>query len=220
MFYNYLRGDIMDDLVLVNEEHPISRWYVPDDLVVVDNNENNFHNYSDPNMKPMVSKRVLINFLKLQKNAFENGYNIIIDNGYRSYDYQNEMWFIIYNQYLKTLDIKDEVKRTKEAFELTSKRVAIPGHSEHQTGLAIDIACLRDGIFLEDMTDTDECNWMIDNAYKYGFILRYPKGKEKITGFMYEPWHYRYVGYPVSLDFYDGKYKTLEEYHKEKKLVL
>ena len=61
---------------------------------------------------------------------------------------------------------------------------------------------------------------MIENAYKYGFILRYPKGKEKITGFMYEPWHYRYVGYPNSLDFYNGKYKTLEEYHKERKLTL
>ena len=210
----------MDDLVLVNNEHPLSRWFVPDDLVIVDENENNFHDYLDPNMKPMISERVLINFLKLQKQALENGYNIIIDSGYRSYEYQSVIWDLIYNQYFESLDTKDDIKKTKEAFELTSKRVAIPGRSEHQTGLAFDIACLRDGSFVEKIDGTNESNWMIENAYKYGFILRYPKGKEKITGFMYEPWHYRYVGYPNSLDFYNGKYKTLEEYHKERKLTL
>ena len=210
----------MDDLVLVNRDNPISRWYVPDDLIIVDQNEDNFHKYSDPNMKPMISKRVLISFLKLQKTAFEEGLNIIIDSGYRSYDYQNEIWYLVFNEYLKSLNIKDEVEKTREAFELTNKRVAIPGNSEHQTGLAFDMGVMKNGVLLDDITLAPECEWMINNAYKYGFILRYPKGKEKITGYMYEPWHYRYVGYPISLDFYDGKYKTLEEYHKEKKLTL
>ena len=210
----------VNDLTLINSDNHLSRWYIPNDLVITDNNENNFHCYDDPDLKPMISKRVLISFLKLQKEAIKDGFNIIIDSGYRSYDYQDNLWNYFFQKYMKELKNMSEVEKTKMAFDLTSKRVAIPGASEHQSGLAFDIACFRNGKYCDEIVDSDESKWMIDNAYKYGFILRYPKGKENITGYNYEPWHYRYVGYPTSLEFYDGKYKTLEEYHKEKKLKL
>lgn len=68
---------------------------------------------------------------------------------------------------------------------------ARPGYSEHQTGLAVDINCASQKA---NFQNTKEYAWLIKNCYKYGFILRYPKGKEYITGYVYEPWHYRYIG--------------------------
>ena len=83
------------------------------------------------------------------------------------------------------------------------------GYSEHQTGLAIDLNSI-------DMTfdNTDESNWLKDNCYKYGFIIRYPNDKEDITGYMYEPWHIRYVGKNLANVLYNnGDWITLEEYY-------
>ena len=84
------------------------------------------------------------------------------------------------------------------------------GHSEHQTGLAVDVS----DIFGEydDFANTKEFEWMMDNAYKYGFILRYPKYKTDITGFKYEPWHYRYIGIDMAKYLYNNNL-TLEEYY-------
>ena len=85
---------------------------------------------------------------------------------------------------------------------------ARPGHSEHQSGLAIDIN-MADSAF----DSSPEAKWLNDNAYKYGFILRYPKGKDNITGYMYESWHFRYVGTELANKLYnDGNWITLEEY--------
>ena len=94
-------------------------------------------------------------------------------------------------------------------------RVALPGCSEHQTGYAFDAANYVDGIYNEVLGE-EEIAWLNYNAYKYGFILRYPKGKEEITGFIYEPWHYRYVGKDISNILYNnGNWITLEEYHQK-----
>ena len=94
---------------------------------------------------------------------------------YRSYEYQVDL----YNRYVKT--------DGKEAADTYSGR---PGNSEHQTGLAMDIANKNGFISKGDK----EYDWLVNNSYKYGFILRYPKGSETITGYMYEEWHYRYLG--------------------------
>lgn len=83
------------------------------------------------------------------------------------------------------------------------------GYSEHQTGLAIDVNTV-------DMTfdNTDESNWLSNNCYKYGFVIRYPKDKESITGYMYEPWHIRYVGKDLASKLYNnGNPITFEEYY-------
>ena len=81
-----------------------------------------------------------------------------------------------------------------EAFRASAQAVTIPGSSEHQIGLALDIVSDTYTMLEEGFADTDAGKWLVDNSYRYGFILRYPKGKEDITGIEFEPWHFRYVG--------------------------
>ena len=95
----------------------------------------------------------------------------------------------------------------------TNRYSAAPGRSEHQTGLAIDISCASEGYGLEDsFADTPEGIWVSENAHRFGFILRYPKDKEHITGYNYEPWHIRYVGTELAGYLYETGL-TLDEYY-------
>lgn len=128
---------------------------------------------------------------QLQQAAATSGYNIPLLSGFRSYSRQNT----IYNNY---------VKRDGQAQADTYS--AKPGHSEHQTGLAFDVGAL-DGNYGE----TPEGQWLAQNAHTYGFIIRYPKDKTHITGYMYEPWHIRYVGIEHATNIYSQNI-TLEEY--------
>lgn len=186
---------------LVNKDNLLPNNYIPNNLIILDNNENNFHNYINPNLKPMVRADILTDLLKMFKDAQNNGYYIIVDSGYRSYSYQQEI-----------LDKKIKEVGEEKAYQI----VAIPGSSEHQTGLCVDIAYLYNHIYNDNVTEKDkEVKWLIENCYKYGFILRYPKGKEEITGYIFEPWHYRYVGKRLAKILHK-KNITLEEYYKEK----
>lgn len=191
----------MDDLsidVLVNKENMLSIDYIPKNMYIVDNNENNFRNYLIDNIKPMLRIEVKPYIEKLIYDANNNGINIIVDSAFRSGNYQQM--------------ILDKVisERGNEAYKL----VALPGTSEHQTGLAVDFAIYENGIYNDDIKEDDkEAIWLKDNAWKYGFILRYPKGKEDITGFNFEPWHYRFVGLELALELYQTNL-TLEEYKK------
>ena len=154
----------MDVEVLINKENRLDENYIPDDLVITDNNENNFHNFIDPNHKPMISKKIYPYFLKMKEDALKEGHNLVLDSGYRSYQYQKNIW----DDYIE-----------KYGLEKTKELVAPPGASEHQSGLAFDIAFMRENKFVEHVTDDlEETKWMIKNAHKYGFILRYPKGKK------------------------------------------
>lgn len=130
-------------------------------------------------------------FDKMQAAAAKEGLNIYISSGFRSYDYQSGL----YDRY---------VKRSGKAE--ADRYSARPGHSEHQTGLAFDLNSI-------DMTfaDTDECAWVNEHCAEYGFIIRYPQGSESITGYMYEPWHLRYLGTENAKKVYDSGL-TLEEY--------
>ena len=130
-------------------------------------------------------------FDKMQAAAAAEGLNIYISSGFRSYDYQSGL----YDRY---------VKRSGKAE--ADRYSARPGHSEHQTGLAFDLNSI-------DMTfaDTDECAWVNEHCAEYGFIIRYPQGSESITGYMYEPWHLRYLGTENAKKVYDSGL-TLEEY--------
>ena len=208
----------MDKLLLVNKSYGIDEGYVPNDLVVCDNNENNFHHFLNPNLKPMIRKEVYEYFTKLRTEALKCGFDIIIDSGFRSSDYQKDIWCDHYfKEYLK---LKKECPSMSDmlvnalATNNTDLLVARPGHSEHQTGFAIDIGCFREGQYSDEITNSDEFYWMDENAHKYGFILRYPLGKEDITGYSYEPWHYRYIGVNDALNCYLNNY-TLEEYHQK-----
>ena len=132
-------------------------------------------------------------FNKMKNDASNQGISLNIISGYRSYSRQNT----IYNNYVN--------KDGKVKADTYSAR---PGHSEHQTGLAADINSLSTSFI-----NTKEGKWLNDNCYKYGFIIRYPKGKDSITGYMYEPWHIRYVGVSIATALYNGgNWITLEEY--------
>ena len=132
-------------------------------------------------------------FSLMDADATALGLNLYISSGYRSYYDQK----YIYNNYVK----KDG---QKEADTYSARA----GHSEHQTGLAFDLNSINDSF-----TNTPEGKWVHDNCYKYGLILRYPKGKDDITGYMHESWHLRFVGIDLATKLYNnGDWITLEEY--------
>ncbi len=105
----------MDYTILVNKNNMLDKSYIPGDLVATDNNENNFHGFEDPNLKPMISKSILIYFLEMQKEAKRQGFNIIVDSGYRSYEYQQTIW----NKFVNQIGL-----------DMTKIRVAPPGASD------------------------------------------------------------------------------------------
>ncbi len=132
-------------------------------------------------------------FYEMQAAASLDGISLFVASGFRDYDYQVEL----YNAYVK--------RDGKEAADTYSAR---PGYSEHQTGLAADINA-ADSSF----DDTAEAKWLEKNCYKYGFVIRFPKGKEKYTGYMYESWHLRYVGERIAKEIHDAGGISLEEYY-------
>ncbi len=189
----------MDTLILVNKFNKLNKNYIPEGLIeITDFIESTI---IEGNMK--VNEKAYNAFLLLQNEAKKNGYEIFINSAYRSYKDQK-----------KTLIKFIE----KEDYEEAIRRVALPGHSEHQTGLAIDFAILES---IDDngkhyvkgweMWEHKISMWVYENAHKFGFILRYPKDKEIVTGQTGEPWHLRYVGPKHATIMYNMKY-TLEEY--------
>lgn len=186
--------------ILVNKENLLPRNYCPKNLVVTDQNENNFHKYKDPNLKPMVRADIYPYIQLMINDAKRDGVEFIIDSGYRSYNYQQ----VLLDNLIK--------EKGAEAYTL----IALPGSSEHQTGLAIDIAYYHNGVYDDNVKGEDkEAIWLANNSYKYGFILRYPKDKENITGFQYEPWHFRFVGLKLAEKLYKTN-MTLDEYYSKK----
>ena len=142
-----------------------------------------------------LTKELKVAFFNMQNAALKENIELKIISGFRSYERQKE----VYESYLKI-----DSKKSVDTYS------AKPGHSEHQSGLAIDINKDDDSFI-----DTKEARWLDNNAYKYGFILRYSEGKSEITGYKYEPWHYRYVGKYLAKKLYNnGDWITIEEYFK------
>ncbi len=146
--------------------------------------------------------------------AEKDGVDLIVVSAYRSVEKQAEN-FKIYNDTL----IKKGFSPS-EAYKKTAAEIAMPGASEHNAGLALDILTedwweTHDDI-TDDFENTEEFIWLWENAWKYGFILRYPKNYENVTGFSYEPWHYRFVGtYHAEMIYRSGV--CLEDYIADKK---
>lgn len=138
-----------------------------------------------------LSDEVVEAFNKMKEAASKDNIKLWIQSGYRSYETQEKL----YNGYVN-----------KDGISKADTYSARPGHSEHQTGLAMDL-----NIIDSSFANTKEGKWIAENCYKYGFIIRYPKGKEDITGYMYEPWHVRYVGNDLAGKIYKSGL-TLEEY--------
>lgn len=133
-------------------------------------------------------------FSKMKSDASKNGLTLYIASGYRSYSVQDTL----YNNY-----VARDGKKNADTYS------ARAGYSEHQSGLAFDLNSID-----SSFENTKEGQWVNNNCYKYGLIIRYPKGKENITGYMYEPWHLRYVGVDLATKLYNnGNWITLEEYY-------
>lgn len=130
-------------------------------------------------------------FNEMKQSAAEDGCELYISSGFRSYSLQKSL----YERYC--------ARDGKAAADRYSAR---PGNSEHQTGYAIDLNTIT-----YSFANTTEGKWVAANCYKYGFILRYPEDKESITGYRYEPWHIRYVGIALATDIYNSGL-CLEEY--------
>ena len=174
-----------NNLILVNKFYYLKEDYVPNDLVTLSGQYNKGANNK-------MRKDAALAFMEMVDAAKLD--NIILYNmsAYRDYNYQVNL----YNKYIQ-----------RDGKEAADKYSARPGYSEHQSGLCSDLNNISDSF-----DGTDEAIWLKNNAYKYGFILRFPKDKEDITGYKYEPWHYRYVGKDAAKIIYDDDI-TLEEYY-------
>lgn len=173
----------INNILFVNTNYILKSTYVPKTLVRIDNVDY----IKRENQVMQLDKETLNAYQELFKASLLDNLNLIIYSAYRSYEYQEELYNKEPNDY-----------------------VAKPGASEHQTGLAIDIGTSNTGLTAY-FDNTLESMWLEKNAYKYGFILRYPKDKENITGYPYESWHYRYVGKEIAEIIYTNNL-TLEEY--------
>lgn len=181
---------------LVNREYTLSEDFVPEGLMTPDI----LFPFSDTSidkakMVPAAAKALA----ELFDAAFSEEKLVLYGvSAYRSYSRQ-------YTIYATNL--------ARYGTEQTNQYSAAPGASEHQTGLSIDISCRSEGFALEDtFADTPEGIWVAQNAHRFGFIIRYPKDKEAITGYSYEPWHLRYVGTVLAATLYETGL-TLDEYY-------
>ena len=179
-------------LTLVNKKHKLpENWLEKIELISAKNSQGR---------EFLVEKEALEHFNALRSKLLEQGIDIELDSTYRSVERQKELWAEFEETYGRAY---------------CEKYVAVPGYSEHHTGLAIDVCLIKDGRVIDD---NDEMIAEVEIFSKihtllsdYGFILRYMKGKEDITEYSYEPWHFRYVGIKAAKKIYQ-KGITLEEY--------
>ena len=173
---------------LVNKYNYLEKDFVPDNLVNVSGI------YARD--KAQLVDVAYDNFVKMADAARKNNLTIKVTTGYRSYNFQSTL----YNNYVKADGVKN-----------ADTYSARPGYSEHQLGYSADLTNAKNVSF-DDFENTNEYKWLKDNAHKYGFIMRYPKDKEYITGYIFESWHYRYVGVEIATYIYENDI-TYEEYY-------
>lgn len=186
-----------DDLLVVsNKERYLPDGYEPQDLVI----PNVPFPFEEKNEKKFMRKEAAKALEEMFADAKANNLNLYAQSGYRSYERQKTVF-------------ASNVKRLGEE---DAKRVsASPGQSEHQTGLAMDVTSPEVNFkLIVEFEQTPEGKWVLEHAHHYGFIIRYPKGKEAITGYDYEPWHLRYVGKEHAKYIKENEL-TLEEYLSE-----
>ena len=178
-------------LILVNKQNPVPDGYDAE--------------LTGINGSLMADARIIDEIYEMLDAAESDGVNLMICSAYRSYDRQTQL----FNNKMNKLMGKG--MSYMEAYAEGSMSVTVPGTSEHQLGLALDILTGSYTAMDDGFGDTKAGKWLKDNAPEYGFILRYPKGKEEITGIIYEPWHFRYVGKDYSKEI-TSLGVTLEEY--------
>jgi len=182
-----------NEVMLVNRDFYLSSDYVPTDLVIPDV----IFAFGKQDVEKAYLRKAAADALeKMFAASGLDNCRLIAVSGYRSYKRQEELF-------------NEKVDKTSEIEAM--QWVAIPGTSEHQTGLTMDILSDIHQDLDQDFDKTADFAWLQDYAYLYGFILRYPKGKEDITGYNYEPWHYRFVGVDIANKIYKSQL-TLEEF--------
>ncbi|MBR5868887.1 MAG: M15 family metallopeptidase [Clostridia bacterium] len=184
-----------ENCLLVNGDNPVPENYAVD---LVDTGRQNSRGDS----------RAVAALNLMLKAGEREGLAFVVCSGYRN---REEQQVLFLNQIKKKLD---EGLGYQEALAAASRISALPGTSEHETGLAFDIVALSYQNLDQGYADTPEAKWLAENAVDYGFILRYPEGKEEVTGIIWEPWHYRYVGVSIARAV-TGAGITLEEYLAE-----
>lgn len=179
-------------LIFANKKHKLPDGYVPSDLVSL----TVATAYGDVQMKQEASDAMTNMF----SAANAEGVYPVVTTAYRSEDFQSQL----YNGYVE--------RDGQEAADTYSSR---PGYSDHQTGLAADISCESNSYYLnQDFENTAEGQWLAQHAHEYGFVMRYPKDKQDITGYMYEPWHFRYIGVEEATALYNtDPNETMEEFY-------
>lgn len=182
--------------VVANKHRPLSPpSYAPSDLVV----PNIPLSYNITAMEKQLRKEPAAELEKMVAAASKENIKLNLQSGYRSYSFQVSL----YNRYVQ--------QQGKAVADTQSAR---PGYSEHQTGFAADLgsigntSCDVEACF----ADTPEGKWLASNAYRYGFIIRYPKGMDSTTGYIYEPWHIRYIGTSLAAELHGRGIATLEEF--------
>lgn len=172
--------------MLVNKHRSLTKDFEPEDLVSID------EKYAADDTQ--AGSRIAVNaFIQMYKAAKKEGYGLVINSSYRSYEDQEDIC---------------DTYRELYGENYVKNYVAMPGFSEHQTGLSFDIGSTDSNVF----ADSDEYEWVQENAHKYGFIQRFPTKYESITGFRAEPWHYRYVGKKIATYIYENDI-SFEEYY-------
>lgn len=180
-------------MTLVNSSHKLDQSYVETIPLTQLKNGQSIDSRCYPELQQMMD------------DCRAQGYSPIICSSYRTNEKQQEL----FNQQVQVY-MNDGMDRQK-AEAKTVKSVAVPGTSEHELGLAVDITDIAEQKIVSGMEEQPVQQWLMKNCWKYGFILRYPEDKADITGIVYEPWHYRYVGKEAAKYIYD-KQITLEEY--------
>ena len=176
------------NLILVNKFNHLSEDYEPKDITSIS------LSYSYEGNK--ATKETVDAFIDMASNAKEEGIQLLVNSSYRNYEKQEAVYKEFY--YSNGISYAD-------------KYAARAGYSEHQTGLTLDIFTSGESN-TENFDETDAFKWLSKNAHKYGFILRYPKGKEYLTGYEYESWHYRYLGKETAKKVYESGL-TYDEYY-------
>ena len=157
---------------LVTKENALLQSYSPKDLV-------DLKGLSLASKTVYVRKIILPSLQKMIEDAQKQGIKLEVVSGFRSYEYQKYLY-------------QQSIKNMSQAY--TEKFIAKPGHSEHQLATTIDFGCFCSSNMTENFENTTQGKWLLANASSYGFVLSYPKRKTQITGYIYEPWHFRYIG--------------------------
>ena len=186
----------MDYGIIINKENLIKDDELPKKLVAVGINKHPTISFENETNEILLEETAAVFFNKMMNDFNAKHRNKVIpDSGYRTIERQEKLLKYYYD------------RDGEKAFTY----VAPPRSSEHHTGLAIDVAMIVNGVYTDNITGEEpEIIDLINNCYKYGFILRYPKNKEEITGYEYEPWHFRFVGLDLAEKIHENGL-TLEE---------